>query len=168
VTEHSSGDGTGGGRRLEPGEDAPDFALPDADGRVWRLSELRGRTVIVYFYPRASTPGCTQEACDFRDRLPTFTASDVTVLGISPDRPPALAKFRTEQALPFPLLSDPDGQVLRAYGAWGEKTNYGRASVGVIRSTVVVDPQGLVREAFYNVRAGGHVARVAEAVLGGG
>jgi peroxiredoxin Q/BCP len=150
----------GGPRHLRPGDPAPDFALPDADGRVWRLSGLRGRTVIVYFYPRASTPGCTREACDFRDRVAAFAATDAQVLGISADGPPALQRFRDEQSLPFPLLSDESHEVLQAYGAWGERHSYGRTSVGVIRSTVVVGPDGRVLRAYYNVRAAGHVARL--------
>lgn len=146
--------------RLEPGETAPDFTLPDAHGQDVSLSDLRGRRVIVYFYPKASTPGCTTEACDFRDRLESFEREDFAVLGISPDAPEALARFARTQSLGFDLLSDPDHAVAGAWGAWGEKKNYGRVYEGLIRSTIVLDGQGVVELAQYNVRAKGHVARL--------
>lgn len=146
--------------RLSPGDSAPDFTLADARGRQVRLEDFRGRRVIVYFYPRAATPGCTTEACDFRDNLASFGAEGFAVLGISPDSPEALDRFTTAEGLGFPLLSDPDHRVAEAFGAWGEKKNYGRTYEGLIRSTVVVDPQGRVELAQYNVRAKGHVAKL--------
>ena len=146
--------------RLEPGDEAPDFTLPDADGKQVSLSSLRGQQVIVYFYPAAMTPGCTKEACDFRDSIQSLAAAGVTVLGISPDAPAKLAKFRDRDSLNFPLLSDPDHAVEKAYGAYGEKVLYGKKSVGVIRSTFVVDPDGKIARAYYNVKATGHVARL--------
>jgi peroxiredoxin Q/BCP len=147
-------------RRLEPGDEAPDFTLPDADGKQVSLSSLRGQQVIVYFYPAAMTPGCTKEACDFRDSIQSLAAAGVTVLGISPDAPARLAKFRERDHLNFPLLSDPDHKVEQAYGAYGEKTLYGKTMVGVIRSTFVVDEDGKIAHAYYNVKATGHVARL--------
>ena len=146
--------------RLEPGDEAPGFSLPDADGNQVSLSSLRGQQVIVYFYPAAMTPGCTKEACDFRDSIQSLAAAGVTVLGISPDKPDRLAKFRDRDHLNFPLLSDPDHTVEQAYGAYGEKVLYGKKSVGVIRSTFVVDPDGKIARAYYNVKATGHVARL--------
>jgi peroxiredoxin Q/BCP len=146
--------------RLEPGDEAPDFSLPDADGNQVSLSALRGRQVIVYFYPAAMTPGCTKEACDFRDSIQSLAASGVTVVGISPDAPAKLARFRDRDHLNFPLLSDSDHAVEEAYGAYGEKMLYGKPVVGVIRSTFVVDPDGKIARAYYNVKATGHVARL--------
>lgn len=145
---------------LSPGDVAPDFTLPDADGRPVSLSDYRGRRVIVYFYPAASTPGCTTEACDFRDNLAELGDAGLDVLGISPDRPAKLATFRDAQGLTFPLLSDPDREVLTAWGVFGEKKMYGKTVTGVIRSTFVVDADGKVEEALYNVRATGHVAKL--------
>jgi peroxiredoxin Q/BCP len=147
-------------KRLAPGDKAPDFTLPDADGTMVSLSALRGQRVIVYFYPAAMTPGCTKEACDFRDSLASLAASGLAVLGISPDRPEKLAKFREKESLNFPLLADPDRSVLRAYGAYGEKTLYGKTTVGVIRSTFVIGPDGVLEQAQYGVKATGHVARL--------
>jgi thioredoxin-dependent peroxiredoxin len=147
-------------RRLEPGDEAPDFTLADADGEQVSLSSLRGQQVIVYFYPAAMTPGCTKEACDFRDSIQSLAAAGVTVLGISPDKPAKLAKFRDRDSLNFPLLSDPDHKVEQAYGAYGQKTLYGKTTVGVIRSTFVVDGEGKIAHAYYNVKATGHVARL--------
>ena len=146
--------------RLEPGDEAPDFTLSDADGKQVSLSSLRGQQVIVYFYPAAMTPGCTKEACDFRDSIQSLAAAGVTVLGISPDKPDRLAKFRDRDHLNFPLLSDPDHTVEQAYGAYGEKTLYGKTTVGVIRSTFLVDEQGKIARAYYNVKATGHVERL--------
>jgi peroxiredoxin Q/BCP len=146
--------------RLEPGAVAPDFTLPDADENPVSLSDFAGKRVIVYFYPAASTPGCTTQACDFRDELSTLDGAGFAVVGISPDKPPKLAKFRAAQQLTFPLLSDPGHTTLEAYGAWGEKTLYGRKSVGVIRSTVIVGADGKIEEARYNVKATGHVAKL--------
>jgi thioredoxin-dependent peroxiredoxin len=146
--------------RLAPGDAAPDFTLPDADGHEVSLSSLRGQRVIVYFYPAAMTPGCTKEACDFRDSLSSLAASGFAVLGISPDSPAKLAKFRDRDGLTFPLLSDPQHAALTAYGAWGEKMMYGKKSVGVIRSTFVIAPDGKIERAQYGVKATGHVARL--------
>jgi peroxiredoxin Q/BCP len=146
--------------RLTPGQPAPDFDLPDADGNRVSLMSLRSRRVVLYFYPAALTPGCTTQACDFRDNLDVLSGASTAVVGISPDKPEKLRKFRETHALPFPLLSDPDHTVLEAYGAWGEKKLYGKTVVGVIRSTVVVDARGDVEQAFYNVKATGHVAKL--------
>jgi thioredoxin-dependent peroxiredoxin len=154
-------------QRLAPGDEAPDFTLPDADGNPVSLASFRGQQVIVYFYPAAMTPGCTKEACDFRDNLSDLGQAGTAVLGISPDAPAKLAKFRDKEHLTFPLLSDPDHAVLEAYGAWGEKTLYGRKSVGVIRSTFVVDANGKIAQAQYGVKATGHVARLMKDLVAG-
>ena len=146
--------------RLSPGDAAPDFTLPDADGKPVALADFRGRRVVVYFYPAASTPGCTTQACDFRDSLTDLGDAGLEVLGISPDKPAKLAKFREKEGLTFPLLSDEDRSVLTAWGAFGEKTMYGRTVTGVIRSTFVVDAEGGIEVAQYNVRATGHVAKL--------
>jgi peroxiredoxin Q/BCP len=146
--------------RLSVGDTAPDFTLPDADGNEVTLSDLRGRRVIVYFYPAASTPGCTTQACDFRDSLDRLAAEGFAVLGVSPDKPAKLAAFRDKQGLTFPLLSDVDKSVLTAYGAYGEKKLYGKTVVGVIRSTFVIDAEGTVELAQYAVKATGHVAKL--------
>lgn len=149
--------------RLDVGATAPTFSLPTADGGTITLADELARAdkgVIVYFYPAASTPGCTTEACDFRDSLASLTAHGYAVIGISPDEPAKLARFVEEEHLTFPLASDPDHGVLEAYGAWGEKMNYGKSYVGVVRSTVVVDPDGAVALAQYNVKATGHVAKL--------
>jgi thioredoxin-dependent peroxiredoxin len=146
--------------RLTPGDQAPDFTLPDADGHNVSLSSLRGRRVIVYFYPAAMTPGCTTQACDFRDSDASLSAAGFAVLGISPDSPAKLAKFRDRDGLTFPLLSDPELTVLKTYGAYGEKMLYGKQSVGVIRSTFVVGADGAIEKAYYGVKATGHVARL--------
>ena len=146
--------------RLSPGDPAPDFTLPDADGKDVSLSDYRGRRVIVYFYPAASTPGCTKQACDFRDSLDSLDNAGLAVLGISPDPPAKLARFRDAEGLTFPLLSDVDRTVLTAWGAYGEKQQYGRTVTGVIRSTFVISADGLVEEAMYGVRATGHVAKL--------
>jgi thioredoxin-dependent peroxiredoxin len=146
--------------RLSPGDKAPGFTLADADGNNVSLSDYKGKRVIVYFYPAAMTPGCTKEACDFRDSLSSLAAAGVAVLGISPDAPAKLAKFRDKEGLTFPLLSDPDHAVEEAYGAYGEKKLYGKVTVGVIRSTFVIDAEGVVEKAQYAVKATGHVARL--------
>ena len=146
--------------RLQPGDTAPDFTLPDADGNPVSLAAFHGRRVIVYFYPAAGTPGCTKEACDFRDNLTELNDAGVDVVGISPDRPEKLATFRDAEGLTFPLLADPDKQVLTAWGAFGEKQMYGKTVTGVIRSTFLIDPDGKIEEALYNVRATGHVAKL--------
>lgn len=147
---------------LNVGDQAPEFTLPDADGRPVRLSDYRGRRVILYFYPAAMTPGCTTQACDFRDNLHDLRDAGYDVLAVSPDPPEPLRQFRELHDLPFPLLSDPSHQVLAAYGAWGEKINYGRRSVGVIRSTAVVGPDGRLEQLWNNVRATGHVKMLRE------
>jgi peroxiredoxin Q/BCP len=147
-------------KRLEPGDPAPDFTLPDADSNEVRLSSFRGQRVIVYFYPAAMTPGCTKEACDFRDSLPGLGQAGVAVLGISPDAPAKLARFRDKEGLNFPLLSDPARTVHEAFGAYGEKKLYGKTTVGVIRSTFVIDADGKIEKAMYGVKATGHVARL--------
>ena len=146
---------------------APEFALPDQNGRTVTLDDLRSSTdkgVIVYFYPKACTPGCTKEACDFRDSLEALKAAGYAVVGISPDPESAQAKFSDRHDLPFPLLSDVDHTVMEAWGVWGEKKNYGKVYTGVIRSTVVVGPDGTVTLAQYNVRATGHVKRLRAAL----
>jgi peroxiredoxin Q/BCP len=146
--------------RLEPGTPAPDFTLPDADGTPVTLSDLRGRKVVLYAYPAAGTPGCTTQACDFRDSLSALQAAGFEVLGLSPDPPAALAAFRERESLTFRLLSDPSKDVLTAYGAYGEKSLYGKVVTGVIRSTFVVDEQGVLERAAYGVKAKGHVAKL--------
>ena len=146
--------------RLQPGDVAPDFTLPDADSNDVSLSAHKGRKVIVYFYPAAMTPGCTREACDFTAERETFDSSGYTVLGISPDNTDKLAKFREKEGLEITLLSDPDKEVLRAWGAYGDKKLYGKVIEGVIRSTFVVDEEGKVSDARYNVKATGHVAKL--------
>jgi peroxiredoxin Q/BCP len=146
--------------RLSPGDTAPDFTLTDSDGKDVSLAGFRGRSVVVYFYPAAGTPGCTKQACDFRDNLAELNNAGYQVLGISPDKPEKLAKFADAEQLTFPLLSDPERKVLTEWGAFGEKNNYGRVVQGVIRSTFVVDPEGKIEKALYNVRATGHVAKL--------
>ena len=146
--------------RLQPGDVAPDFTLSDADGNEVSLSAHKGRKVIVYFYPAALTPGCTKQACDFTDNLDLLAGAGYDVIGISPDAPEKLGKFREKENLRVTLLADPDKKVLDAYGAFGEKMNYGRTYLGVIRSTVIVDEDGKVERALYNVRATGHVAKI--------
>jgi peroxiredoxin Q/BCP len=146
--------------RLSPGDPAPDFTLPTDTGETVSLSGLRGRKVIVYFYPAAMTPGCTKQACDFTDSLESLRAAGYEVLGVSPDKPEKLAKFRERDALTITLLSDPEKQVLQAYGAFGEKTLYGKVTRGVIRSTFVVNEDGKIELAQYNVKATGHVAKL--------
>ena len=146
--------------RLTAGDTAPDFTLPDDKGGEVSLSDLRGRKVIVYFYPAAMTPGCTTQACDFSDNINTLHGEGYEVLGISPDKPEKLAKFRAKDGLSIQLLSDADRTVMDAYGAFGEKKLYGKTVEGVIRSTVVVDEDGKVSHAWYNVKATGHVAKL--------
>lgn len=152
--------------RLEPGDLAPDFTLVDQDDAPVALHDFRGRRVIVYFYPAAMTPGCTTEACDFRDSLASLGGLGYALLGVSRDSPQKLREFRERDGLVFPLLSDPDHAVHEAYGAWGEKLNYGKRIEGVIRSTFVVDEDGRIAYALYNVKATGHVRRL-RTLLGG-
>ena len=146
--------------RLSPSDPAPEFTLPDADGNAVSLSDFRGRSLVIYCYPAASTPGCTKQACDFRDNLTELDAAGLAVVGISPDQPAKLARFRDARGLTFPLLSDPDRAVLTAYGAFGQKKTFGMTVTGVIRSTFVLDAQGRIERALYNVRATGHVAKL--------
>ncbi|SKV22852.1 thioredoxin-dependent thiol peroxidase [Mycobacteroides abscessus] len=140
-------------KRLEVGDKAPTFTLLDADGKKVSLSSYKGRKVIIYFYPAAMTPGCTKQACDFRDSLAELNEAGLDVIGISPDKPEKLAKFRDRDGVNFPLLSDPDKTTLTAYGAFGEKKLYGKIVEGVIRSTFVVDEKGNIEVAQYNVKA---------------
>lgn len=146
--------------RLEPGSVAPAFTLADQDDHEVSLAQFRGRRVVLFFYPAAMTPGCTAEACDFRDSTVALERAGYVVLGISRDQPEKLQRFRAKEGLDYPLLSDPDHAVHLAYGAWGEKMNYGKVIQGVIRSTFVVDEKGNIVHALYNVRAKGHVARL--------
>jgi peroxiredoxin Q/BCP len=146
--------------RLAPGDQAPEFTLPSDTGEDVSLSSLRGRKVIVYFYPAAMTPGCTKQACDFSDSLDSLHAQGYEVLGISPDKVAKLATFRERDGLTITLLSDTDRSVMQAYGTYGEKTMYGKTVMGVIRSTFVVDEEGRIEVAQYNVKATGHVAKL--------
>jgi thioredoxin-dependent peroxiredoxin len=146
--------------RLSPGDPAPAFSLDDADGKPVSLSDFLGRKVVLYVYPAAMTPGCTTQACDFRDSLSSLNAAGYQVIGLSPDKPSKLAQFRDKEGLTFPLLSDPSKEVLTAYGAYGEKQLYGKTVVGVIRSTFVIDEEGRIVTASYGVKATGHVAKL--------
>ncbi|MDQ4036878.1 MAG: thioredoxin-dependent thiol peroxidase [Actinomycetota bacterium] len=146
--------------QLSPGDRAPDFNLTAADGSQVTLTDLKGKKTIIYFYPKAMTPGCTTQAIDFQTADDDLRAAGYAVVGISPDAPEALARFAQKEGLRFPLLSDPDRCTLVAYGAYGEKQSYGKTITGVIRSTVVVDADGTVEQAFYNVKATGHVTKL--------
>ncbi|MDO4909380.1 MAG: thioredoxin-dependent thiol peroxidase [Corynebacterium sp.] len=146
--------------RLEPGDKAPEFSLPNDQGGTTSLSDFAGQRVLVYFYPRANTPGCTKEACDFRDSLAPLNDLGIAVVGISPDKVEKLQKFREDHELNFPLLSDADKTVMQEWGAFGEKKNYGKIVQGVIRSTFLVEADGTIGFAKYNVKATGHVARI--------
>ncbi len=150
---------------LEPGDKAPEFALVDDAGNTVSLGDFAGERLIVYFYPKAMTPGCTTEACDFRDRSDVLQKAGYAVVGISPDPPERLAKFKEKEHLNFPLLSDPDHAVAAVYGAWGVKKNYGREYEGIIRSTFVIGPDGTVEKVYRNVRAKGHVERLIKDLL---
>ncbi len=153
--------------KLEAGAKAPAFTLPDQDGNDVSLSDFAGNKVVVYFYPRDDTPGCTKEACQFNDALSQFEGLGVPVIGISPDKAASHVKFRDKYGLRFPLLSDPGHTVMAKYGAWGEKTMYGKVTTGVIRSTFLVDEKGKIARAWYSVKADGHAAKVLEEALGG-
>jgi len=144
--------------RLQPGDTAPDFTLTDDHDSTVSLAGLRGRKVVLYAYPAAMTPGCTTQACDFRDNLASLTSAGYAVFGLSPDQPSKLAKFREHDGLTYPLLSDPTRETLTAYGAYGKKKMYGKSVTGVIRSTFVIDEEGRIEQAMYNVKAKGHVA----------
>jgi peroxiredoxin Q/BCP len=146
--------------RLSPGDPAPDFTLPDAEGKPVTLSSYRGRRVIVYCYPAALTPGCTTQAVDFTAAAGELAEAGLDIIGISPDQPEKLLRFRDEEKLEITLVSDPDKQVLTAYGAYGPKKLYGKEVVGVIRSTFIVDAEGRIERAAYNVKATGHVAKL--------
>ena len=137
---------------LQVGDQAPGFELLSDENRPVKLSDFRGQRVVLFFYPKADTPGCTTQACGFRDNFPVIQASNATVLGISPDKPAALAKWKAEQALPYTLLSDPEHQVADAYGVWGEKTSYGKSYYGIIRSHFVIDPGGRIEDVQYKVK----------------
>ncbi|WP_315184781.1 thioredoxin-dependent thiol peroxidase [Corynebacterium durum] len=147
-------------KRLEIGDQAPAFTLPNDSGETTSLADYQGKRVLVYFYPRANTPGCTTEACDFRDSLTQLNDLGIEVVGISPDTVDKLVAFREKNNLTFPLLADPDKNVLKEWGAFGEKKNYGKIVEGVIRSTFLVGTDGTIELALYNMRATGHVARV--------
>ena len=152
--------------RLEVGQTAPGFSLPDADGNTVRLADFKGRAVIVYFYPAASTPGCTKQACTFRDSLAGLNGAGIDVVGISPDKPEKLAKFRDAEKLTFPLLSDPDRTVLTAWGTFGEKKMYGKTVQGVIRSTFLIDKKGKIALAQYNVKAAAAATLIQKIIAG--
>jgi len=150
---------------LEPGTGAPAFTALDQTGTERTLDEFRGRKLVIYFYPKAFTPGCTTESCDFRDRHDLLAKAGYTVLGVSPDAPERLEDFRKTYALPFDLLSDTDHAIAAAYGAWGTKKNYGREYQGIIRSTFLIDGDGVIEDAQYNVKAKGHAERIADTVV---
>jgi peroxiredoxin Q/BCP len=150
--------------RLEAGDKAPAFSLPDQDGKKVALKDLKGNTAVIYFYPADDTPGCTKEACQFNENLTTFNRAGVKVVGISPDGAIKHQRFREKYGLKFPLLSDPEHTTMEAFGAWGEKTMYGKKTVGTIRSTFLLDDKGVITRAWYNVRADGHAAKVLEEI----
>ena len=154
--------------KLEPGAKAPAFTLTDGDGKKVSLSSFAGHKVVVYFYPRDDTPGCTKEACQFNDALSQFEGLGIPVIGISPDKAASHVRFRDKYELQFPLLSDPDHTVMEKYGAWGEKTMYGKPTTGVIRSTFLIDEKGKIARAWYGVKADGHAAKVLEEALADG
>ena len=149
---------------LEAGKKAPEFALLDEAGEKVKLSDFRGRRVVVFFYPKAMTSGCTREACDFRDEIAAFKKKKVAVVGVSKDKPESQRKFKEKYQLPFPLLSDPDAEVQKAWGVWGEKNMYGKKVMGTVRTTVIVGADGKVEKVFPKVKVDGHVAEVAEAL----
>jgi peroxiredoxin Q/BCP len=149
---------------IEEGAEAPEFELPDQDGETHRLSDYRGQTVVLYFYPKADTPGCTTQACGVRDRRADYEKAGAVVLGVSPDEPEALRKFADKYGLPFTLLGDADHRVAEAYGTWGEKKMYGRTFMGVSRSTFIIDPEGRVAKVFPKVKPAEHDDLVLEAL----
>ena len=151
--------------KLDTGMKAPAFSRPDHDGALRTNDDFAGKGLVVYFYPKAFTPGCTGESCDFRDNHERFLAAGYQIVGVSPDPAPKLAEFRDEYELPFALLSDEDHAMADAYGAWGIKKNYGKEYEGLIRSTFVIDANGVIEHAWYNVRAKAHVDRVGKSVL---
>jgi len=151
---------------LNIGDEAPGFELLDSDGKPVKLSDFRGQRVILFFYPKAGTSGCTIQACGFRDNYPQIEAAEGTVVGISPDQPAALAKWKADEALPFTLLSDPDHQVADAYGAWGEKVNYGRTYMGIIRSHYVVDAEGVLEDVQFKVSPQNSIKRAMATLTG--
>jgi thioredoxin-dependent peroxiredoxin len=153
--------------KLQTGDTAPEFTLPDHDGEPVSLADFKGRKVVVYFYPKDDTPGCTKEACGFNDALAQFTEASVPVLGVSSDDAASHQRFRNKYGLEFPLLTDADHAVMEAYGAWGEKTLYGKKSIGVIRSTFLVDEDGRIQKAWYSVKADGHAEKVLAAARNG-
>ncbi len=150
--------------RLDEGTKAPPFTLEDQDGKTVKLSDFKGRKVVVYFYPKDDTPGCTKEACQFNEGLKDFEKLGIEIIGISPDKAAAHVKFRTKYGLEFSLLSDPERSTMEVYGAFGEKMMYGKKTMGVIRSTFLIDEKGVIVKAWYNVRADGHAAKVLEAI----
>ena len=152
--------------QLEPGSKIPDFTATDQRGKTRTRDEFSGKKLVIYFYPKAFTPGCTTESCDFRDRHEFLSAQGYDIVGVSPDQPEYLEKFRVEYDLPFDLLSDPDHVMATAFGAYGLKKNYGREYMGIIRSTFLVDGEGALEEAFYNVKAKGHAERISNTVSG--
>lgn len=152
--------------QLESGSKMPDFAATDQTGALRTSDSFLGSKLVIYFYPRAFTPGCTTESCDFRDRHEFLSAQGYEIIGVSPDQPDYLEKFRVEYDLPFDLLSDPDNVMATAFGAYGPKKNYGREYMGIIRSTFLIDETGAVEQAFYNVRAKGHAERITKTVTG--
>jgi peroxiredoxin Q/BCP len=154
--------------RLEPGQPAPPFTATDHEGNPVSLDDFSGENLVLYFYPKAFTPGCTTQACDFTERYETFARAGYQIAGVSPDKPQRLAKFREEYDVPYPMISDPDHVVAEAYGAWGTKKNYGKEYQGIIRSTIMIDPEGTVSNAWYNVRAKGHADKLVDTVVEAG
>jgi peroxiredoxin Q/BCP len=152
---------------IKEGQPAPDFELHDDAGRTVKLSDLRGTTVVLYFYPKDDTPGCTTESCEFRDAYDRFRERGVEVIGVSPDTVESHVKFKSKYELPFPLLADPDHAAAEAYGVWAEKTNYGKKYMGIVRSTFVIDPEGKVEKALYGIKPAGHAAGLLSALPGG-
>ena len=149
---------------MNEGDSAPDFELPDQDGKPVRLSSLRGKPVVLYFYPKADTPGCTTQACGIRDRKADYDSADAVVLGVSPDEPGALRKFADKYGLPFTLLADSDHELAEQYGVWVEKTNYGKTYMGIQRSTFVIDPEGKIAKVFPKVSPKTHDELVLDAL----